>query len=224
MGFFSRLFSGMNLPEYHPYTSGEGLLHILNYIKNQYYYDKMYPSGHYEVGGGECRYSDEVFGSAIKYCRELLELNLKEPSRNINSRKWEIKTCNDDFYSRTLSCEFFNVKPYFDSKGIAHSGIVIFYVIVRPSTFDHVMAPLSLPRSQNIVLRLEYLSKKEWDATISRFSYFCSKESDTIGPPETISDFSIQNCNNRNVFKEWTYDKASPSIWEKTETIKFKVS
>ncbi len=223
MGFFSKLFSGMNLPEYHPLTSADGMLRILDYIKYHYYHHKMYQSGHFEIGGGECKYKDDVYGNAIKYSRELLELNLKESLRNINSGKWEIQTCDDDFCSRTLSCEFFNVRPYFDSKGIAHSEITIFYVIVRPSSWDHVMSPLSSPRPQQIVLRLESLSEKKWNATISRFSYFCCKNSDFIGSPETISDFSIQNCNNSNVCKEWIYDKASPFIWEKAEGIKYRV-
>lgn len=224
MGFFSKLFSGMNLPEYDPYPTGEGLLYIRDYIKYMYYHDKMYMSGHYEIGGGDCKYKDDVFGSAIKYSRELLECSFKGLSRNIKSGKWEVKTSDEDFYSRKLLCEFYNVRPYFDLNGIAHYKIGIFKVKVLPSQSDHLMSPFGSPRSQNIVLRLEYLSKKEWDATISRFSYFCSKDSDFIGSPETISDFSIQNCNNSNVFKEWLYAKATPCIWEKAEAIKFGVS
>ncbi len=225
MGFFSNFFSGLKLPEYIPYTSGEGVLYILDYIKYQYYFGRMYRSGHYEIGGGECKYHDDVFRNAIKYSRELLECSLNGIPRNMVSGEWKVKTSDDDFYSKKLFCEFYNIRPYFDLNGIAHYKIGIFKVLVLPSTYDSLISsPLGSPRSQNIVLRLEYLEKREWDATISRFSYFCSKNSDFLGKPETISDFSIQNCNNSNVFKEWIYAKATPCIWEKAESIKFAVS
>lgn len=215
MGFFSNIFRSTANEEEMIESPSEALTMLIDYINSMYFSGKMYSSGYYQIGGGGCLFSDKSYGSDIKTIRHILTKLLTTAPKMEYSWKAEDEGIT--------WCKIYQIPRYKDTHGIYHRKNIILHITTPPNVTE--LLGFSDTYAYQHFIRWEYIHKKDWNATVSRFYYYkcADKQSlfDINRYKEIISDFSIQNCNNNRVYKEWVYGKADPYIWERASNLEF---